>query len=82
MNIRKEILAITEEDWDQVLSTNLKGVAVLLPGGRPHLVQQKVRQGSSTSLDFLVPWPPAAGLRGQQGGLIQLTRVMATEWRP
>jgi NAD(P)-dependent dehydrogenase (short-subunit alcohol dehydrogenase family) len=33
MNIRKEILR-SREDWDQVLTTNLKGV--LLPGRRRH----------------------------------------------
>ena len=68
MNIRKEILSITDADWDQVLTTNLKGVLYCCQAVGKHMVQQAVRQDRQHRLDLLLPGPPGPrGLRLQQG---------------
>ena len=83
MNIRKEILAISEEDWDQVLTTNLKGVLYCCQAVGRHLVQQEYgKVVNISSISSFLGHPARGAYAASKGGLIQLTRVMATEWAP
>jgi NAD(P)-dependent dehydrogenase (short-subunit alcohol dehydrogenase family) len=83
MNIRKEILAISEEDWDQVLTTNLKGVLYCCQAVGRHLVRQEYgKVVNISSISSFLGHPARGAYAASKGGLIQLTRVMATEWAP
>jgi NAD(P)-dependent dehydrogenase (short-subunit alcohol dehydrogenase family) len=83
MNIRKEILAISEEDWDQVLTTNIKGVLYCCQAVGRHLVGQEYgKVVNISSISSFLGHPARGAYAASKGGLIQLTRVMATEWAP
>ena len=83
MNIRKEILAITEADWDQVLTTNLKGVLYCCQAVGRHLVRQEYgKVVNISSISSFLGHPARGAYAASKGGLVQLTRVMATEWAP
>jgi len=83
MNIRKEILAITEADWDQVLTTNLKGVLYCCQAVGKHLVAQgHGKVVNISSISSFLGHPARGAYAASKGGLVQLTRVMATEWAP
>jgi gluconate 5-dehydrogenase len=83
MNIRKEILAISEEDWDQVLTTNLKGVLYCCQAVGRHLVRQEYgKVVNISSISSFLGHPARGAYAASKGGLVQLTRVMATEWAP
>lgn len=80
-NIRKPILEFTEEEWDRVITTNLKGVFLVAQAVGKVMVQQKSGK--------IINIASVAGVRGRpflgaycasKGGVIQLTKVMALEW--
>jgi len=83
MNIRKEILEITDSDWDQVLTTNLKGVLYCCQAVGKHLVERKYGKVINiSSISSFLGHPARGAYAASKGGLVQLTRVMATEWAP
>ncbi len=83
MNIRKEVLSISDADWDQVLTTNLKGVLYCCQAVGKHMVQQQYGKiVNVASISSLLGHPARGAYAASKGGLIQLTRVMATEWAP
>ena len=68
MNVRKEVLSIGDADWDQVLTTNLKGVLYCCQAVGKHMVERGYGKIVTIVLDLLVPGPPRArGIRGEQG---------------
>jgi 2-deoxy-D-gluconate 3-dehydrogenase len=80
-NVQQEILDITEDAWDTVMSTNLKGaffVAQTVGRGMVERGSGKIINMCSTfaNLGFYGRGSYAAS----KGGLAQLTRVMAIEW--
>jgi NAD(P)-dependent dehydrogenase (short-subunit alcohol dehydrogenase family) len=78
----KAILKMTEQDWDNVLDTNLKGVFTLTQA----VVKKIVERGKGgkvinvASIGGLIGWPNMAAYCASKGGCIQLTKVMALEW--
>ncbi len=83
MNIRKEVLSISDADWDQVLTTNLKGVLYCCQAVGKHMVKQQYGKiVNVASISSLLGHPARGAYAASKGGLIQLTRVMATEWAP
>lgn len=80
-NVQQHILDITEEAWDTVIGTNLKGaffVAQAVGRGMVERGSGKIINMCSTfaQLGFYGRGTYAAS----KGGLAQLTRVMAIEW--
>jgi NAD(P)-dependent dehydrogenase (short-subunit alcohol dehydrogenase family) len=80
-NVQQHILDITEEAWDTVMGTNLKGaffVAQAVGRGMVERGSGKIINMCSTfaNLGFYGRGAYAAS----KGGLAQLTRVMAIEW--
>ncbi len=80
-NIRKPLLDLSEEEWDTVVDTNLKGV--FLVGQQVGKIMAARRKGK------IINAASVAGVRGRpglgaycasKGGVIQLTKVMALEW--
>jgi 2-deoxy-D-gluconate 3-dehydrogenase len=83
MNIRKEVLEITDEDWDPVLDVNLKGVLYCCQAvGRIMVQQRGGKIINISSISSKLGHPARAAYAASKGGLIQLTKVMATEWAP
>lgn len=80
-NDRRPILDISEEDWENVLRTNLSTAFSLAQAAGRHMVAQKsgkivVLSSVSGLLAHKLHGPYAAS----KGGLNQMVRVMAAEW--
>ncbi|MCC7049157.1 MAG: glucose 1-dehydrogenase [Alphaproteobacteria bacterium] len=80
--VDKPALEQSEQDWDQVLATNLKG-AFLMAG---EVARHMVRLGHGGSIvniaSILADRASArvAGYAASKAGLVQLTRALAVEW--
>lgn len=78
----KPILKMTEEAWDSVLDTNLKGVFTLTRA----VVNKMVERGEGgkvinvASIGALIVFPNMAAYCASKAGCLQLTKVMALEW--
>ena len=78
----KPILEMTEEDWDLVLNTNLKGIFNLTR----RVVPQMIAQGDGgkvinvASIGAVIGWPNMSAYCASKGGCLQLTKSMALEW--
>jgi NAD(P)-dependent dehydrogenase (short-subunit alcohol dehydrogenase family) len=80
--VRKPAEDYTEEDWDRVIDTNLKGTFNFSQAvGR--LMIQKGEGGriiSISSVMGLVALAPRASYVSSKGGIVALTRDLAAEW--
>jgi NAD(P)-dependent dehydrogenase (short-subunit alcohol dehydrogenase family) len=78
----KPVLKMSDEDWDRVIDTNLKGIFLLSRA----VVSKMVEQGKGgkiinvASIGGMIGWPNMAAYCASKGGCIQLTKVMALEW--
>jgi 2-deoxy-D-gluconate 3-dehydrogenase len=80
-NVQQEVLDVTEEAWDTVMETNLRGAFFCAQTVGRHMVERgsgKIINMCSTfaNLGFYGRVSYAAS----KGGLAQVTRVMAIEW--
>ncbi|HVP79663.1 MAG TPA: glucose 1-dehydrogenase [Thermodesulfobacteriota bacterium] len=83
MNIRNEILSIGDADWDAVLTTNLKGVLYCCQAVGKRMIERSYGKIINiSSISSFLGHPARGAYAASKGGLIQLTRVMATEWAP
>jgi NAD(P)-dependent dehydrogenase (short-subunit alcohol dehydrogenase family) len=78
----KPILKMTDEDWNQVIDTNLKGAFLLSQA----VVKNMVEMGRGgkiinvASIGALIGWPNMSAYCASKGGCLQLTKSMALEW--
>ncbi len=78
----KPILKMTDEDWNRVIDTNLKGVFILSQA----VVGKMVERGQGgkiinvASIGALIGWPNMSAYCASKGGCLQLTKSMALEW--
>ncbi len=83
VNVRKPVLELSEEEWDLVVDTNLKGYFLVAQAVAPHLVARGHGKVINVSSIF-----GAVGMNNQlayassKGGVVQMTKVMAIEWAP
>jgi 2-deoxy-D-gluconate 3-dehydrogenase len=83
MNIRKPALDITEDDWDQVIDCNLKGIFFTAQAvGRVMMPRRAGKIINVSSIFGSVGFPRVAPYAASKGGINQLTRVLALEWAP
>ena len=78
--IRKDIVELTEDEWDRVLDVTLKGIYLLSREVVPHLV----RGGGGSIVNIGSGWslkggPRAASYCAAKGGAVNLTRAMAID---
>ena len=81
INLVKPALEITEEEWDEVLDTNLKGYfmcsqaagRVMIENGGGSII-------NNASVFGLRGFPNLAAYISSKGGVVQLTRGLAVEW--
>ncbi len=81
VNVRKPTLELSEEEWDFVLDTNLKGYFLVAQAVAPHMIARGGGKIVNMSSIF-----GAVGMNNQlaysssKGGIVQMTKVMAIEW--
>ncbi len=79
--IQKPALEVTEDEWDLVVDTNLKGLFFCAQAAARHMVPR----GSGRIINLasqlgLVATPNRPAYCASKGGVINLTRALALEW--
>jgi NAD(P)-dependent dehydrogenase (short-subunit alcohol dehydrogenase family) len=78
-----DALDATEEEWDELLDVNLKGLFFCAQAGGRHMVERGYgRIVNMSSQAGSVGIRRHAGYCATKGGVEQLTRVLALEWAP
>ncbi len=78
---RQAALEVTEEDWDAVISTNLKGTFFCSQAAARHMIPQgRGRIINIASQLAVVAGENRAAYCASKGGLASLTQVLALEW--
>jgi NAD(P)-dependent dehydrogenase (short-subunit alcohol dehydrogenase family) len=76
----KSLLDLTEEEWDRVLRTNLKGTFLCTQRAARHMAEQRrgriINIGSGANK---VPFPNLVDYSSSKGGIEMFTRVAAVE---
>lgn len=79
--VRKPVDQLSLAEWNQVMDTNLTSAFLCSRAAYPHLKAagggKIINIGSMMSI-FGAPYAPAYG--ASKGGIVQLTRAMATSW--
>jgi NAD(P)-dependent dehydrogenase (short-subunit alcohol dehydrogenase family) len=78
--IRKDIVELTEDEWDLALDVTLKGIYLLSREVVPHMI----RSGGGSIINIGSGWslkggPRAASYCAAKGGVVNLTRAMAID---
>ena len=78
--IRKDIVDLTEDEWDRALDVTLKGIYLLSREVVPHMI----RHGGGSIINIGSGWslkggPRAASYCAAKGGVVNLTRAMAID---
>src|SRR6202790_985597 len=78
--IRKDIVELTEDEWDLALDVTLKGIYLLSREVVPHMI----RNGGGSIVNIGSGWslkggPRAASYCAAKGGAVNLTRAMAID---
>jgi NAD(P)-dependent dehydrogenase (short-subunit alcohol dehydrogenase family) len=81
MKIPQDVLDVTVEAWDDVLTTNLRGAFLVAQAVGRHMVEQGAGKIINVASTYAVVGAAGrATYAASKGGLLQLTRVMAAEW--
>ena len=81
LNIQRQALEVTEEDWDRVLDVNLKGLFFCSQAAGRHMVEHGGgRIVNIASQMGLVGYWRRAAYCSSKAGVVNLTRVLAIEW--
>ncbi|MDR7470915.1 MAG: glucose 1-dehydrogenase [Armatimonadota bacterium] len=83
VNLPRPALEVTEEEWDLVLDTNLKGVFFTAQAAGRRMVERRYgRIVNMASQMGLVGFYFRAAYCASKAGVVNLTRVLAVEWAP
>lgn len=81
MNIRKASVDFSEAEWDTVVDTNLKGIFLVAQRvGREMIRQKSGKIINIASIFGMVGTPMLPLYCASKGGIVQLTKCLATEW--
>ncbi len=79
--LRKPIGEVTDEEWDFLLDTNLKGISICCQVVGKHMIERKQGKIINISSNVTQPLQPGRGVYAiTKAGVTQLTRVLAFEW--
>ena len=78
--LRKNIIELSEDEWDRVMNTNLKSVYLL----SHYIIPSMVENGGGSIINIGSGWglkggPKAAVYCAAKGGMVNLTRAMAID---
>lgn len=83
LGLEKPFLEITEEEWRQVMDTNLLGTFLCCQAVGRYLLEQGHGQVINLASGLAIRGiEKGAAFCASKGGVIQLTRVLALEWAP
>ena len=78
---RQSALEVTEENWDAVMATNLKGTFFCAQAAAKHMIPQGFGRIINIASQFsLVGAKNRAAYCSSKGGVASLTQVLALEW--
>ncbi|OXS78691.1 SDR family NAD(P)-dependent oxidoreductase [Domibacillus enclensis] len=82
INIARPSLEVTEEDWDRVLNTNLKGTFFCAQRAGKYMIEQgnAGKIINIVSQMAFVGYVKRAAYCSSKGGAVQLTKALAVEW--
>ena len=86
ITIKKEILELSEEEWEEVININLKSIFLIAKYLGPLIIKQAKDTGSFSkfitigSVGSFQGIPLSSAYCSSKGGVLQLTKVMAIEW--
>ncbi|QGQ45843.1 SDR family NAD(P)-dependent oxidoreductase [Metabacillus sediminilitoris] len=82
INIPKPVLEVTEEDWDRVLDTNLKGTFFCSQRAGKYMTEQRTAGKiiNIVSQMAFVGYIKRAAYCSSKGGAVQMTKALAIEW--
>lgn len=81
MNIRKPTIEVTEEDWNRIVNTNLKGAFFCAQAvGKVMIKQRRGKIINIGSLTSKVAFPNMVAYAVSRGGIVMLTKSLAIEW--
>ncbi|KAI8712756.1 hypothetical protein NCS52_01374600 [Fusarium sp. LHS14.1] len=78
---RKEVLSVSEEEWDAVMDVNLKALFFLCQAAGKHMVPR--RSGkivNIASINSFIGGENYAPYSSSKGGVSQLTKALSNEW--
>lgn len=81
VNIREPILDVTEEDWENIVSVNQKGLFFCCQEVAKVMINQ--RRGKIINIGSItcsIGQPNISVYAGTKGAVMQMTKVMALEW--
>jgi NAD(P)-dependent dehydrogenase (short-subunit alcohol dehydrogenase family) len=82
VTLRRSALEMTREEWDELMSVNLRGTFFMSQQMGRHLIAQR-RPGSIISLASahgLLGYPQRSAYGISKAGIMQMTRMLAIEW--
>lgn len=83
MNIRKPAVEFSEEEWNKISDTNLKGIFLMAQAVGKKMIQQGFGSIVNTaSVSAARGHCNLAPYAATKGGIVQLTKVLAHEWAP
>jgi NAD(P)-dependent dehydrogenase (short-subunit alcohol dehydrogenase family) len=83
VNIPKPVMDVTEEDWDSIIDTNLKGTFFCSQrAGKYMIPQSRGKIINIVSQMAFVGYIKRAAYCSSKGGAVQLTKALAVEWAP
>ncbi|MCG7334728.1 SDR family oxidoreductase [Sporosarcina sp. ACRSM] len=84
INIPKPALEVTEEDWDRVLDTNLKGSFFCSQRAGKYMIEQQIpgKIINIVSQMAFVGYIKRVAYCSSKGGAVQMTKALAIEWAP
>ena len=81
INHRVPVLEFTEEDWDRIINTNLKGYFLVAQAVVPQMLARGYGKVINiSSIMGTVVLPNQLAYASSKGGVDQMTKVMALEW--
>lgn len=81
--IPHDIVSMTEEEWDKVMSIDVKGVFLMSKAVLPHMLKQdKGKIINIASIAGLFGFEKSAAYCAAKGAIINLTREMALDYAP